>query len=93
MKTKYLLPVLLLSLSLFGGCAVNPVSGKQDLVLLSESDEIALGRKTNKEVLQQYKVYDDPALQAYVQNIGNRLRLKATAIILFTASPYLIVRK
>lgn len=77
MKTKYLIPVLFLSLSLFGGCAVNPVSGKQDLVLLSESDEIALGRKTNKEVLQQYKVYDDPALQAYVQNIGNKVALKS----------------
>ncbi len=77
MKTKYLLPTLLLSLSLFGGCAVNPVSGKQDLVLLSESDEIALGRKTNEEVLQQYKVYDDPALQAYVQNIGNKVALNS----------------
>ena len=77
MKTKYLIPVLLLSLSLFGGCAVNPVSGKQDLVLLSESDEIALGRKTNKEVLQQYSVYDNPALQAYVQNIGNKVALNS----------------
>lgn len=77
MKTKYRLLVLLLLLSLFGGCAVNPVSGKQDLVLLSEGDEIALGRKTNQEVLQQYKVYDNPALQAYVQNIGTKLALNS----------------
>lgn len=77
MKMKYLLPIFLFSLSLFTGCAVNPVSGKQDLVLLSESDEIALGHKTNQEVLQQYKIYDDPALQAYVQKIGNKVALKS----------------
>ncbi|MGB1799665.1 MAG: M48 family metalloprotease [Gammaproteobacteria bacterium] len=77
MKSKFILPVLLLSLSLFGGCAVNPVSGKQDLVLMSESDEIALGHKTNQQVLQQYRVYDDPALQAYVQKIGNKVALKS----------------
>jgi predicted Zn-dependent protease len=77
MKTKYLIPVFLLLLSLFNGCAVNPVSGKQELVLLSESDEIALGRKTNKEVLQQYNVYENQSLQTYVQNIGNKVALKS----------------
>lgn len=77
MNTKYLFPVCLLLLSLTSACAVNPVSGKQDLVLLSESDEIALGRETNKEVLQQYSVYDNPALQTYVQNVGNKVALNS----------------
>jgi len=73
MKTLYLIPTLLLFFSILSSCAVNPVSGKQDLVLLSENDEIALGRKTNQEVLQQYSVYDNPALQAYVQNVGAKV--------------------
>jgi predicted Zn-dependent protease len=73
MTTKYLIPIYLLLFSLLSSCAVNPVSGKQDLVLLSENDEIALGRETNKEILQQYSVYDNPALQAYVQNVGNKV--------------------
>ncbi|MBL1143008.1 MAG: M48 family metalloprotease [Proteobacteria bacterium] len=77
MKTKYLIPVCLIILSLGSACAVNPVSGKQDLVLLSENDEIALGRETNKEVLQQYTVYDNPALQAYVQNVGNKVAINS----------------
>ncbi len=58
---------------LSGACAVNPVTGEQDLVLLTEDDEIALGRKANAEVLKQYAVYDNPALQNYVQEIGQRL--------------------
>ncbi len=73
MKTKYLIPTFLLIYSLLSACAVNPVSGKQDLVLLSEQDEIALGRKTNEEVLQQYNVYDNAALQKYVQDVGSKV--------------------
>jgi len=73
MNIKYLTPVYLLLFLLISSCAVNPVTGKQDLVLLSEADEIALGRKTNQEVLQQYSVYENPALQKYVQNVGDKV--------------------
>ena len=74
MNIRYLLPATLLFFLFLGGCAVNPVSGKQDLVLLSEQDEIALGRQTNQEVLKEYSVYDEnPALQKYVQEVGNKL--------------------
>ena len=66
---------LTLSLILFNisGCAVNPATGNQDLVLMSEQNEIALGRKTHQEILQQYSVYDNPELQSYVSNVGEKL--------------------
>ena len=68
------LPLYILFSFLLGSCAVNPVTGKQDLVLLSEQDEIALGRQTSTEVLKEYSVYDDnPALQKYVQEVGSKL--------------------
>lgn len=54
-------------------CATNPVTGAQDIVFMSEQQEISLGRETNKEVLAQYGVYDDPELQVYVQQVGERL--------------------
>lgn len=66
--------LLLLFISIyFGGCAVNPATGSQDLVLMSEQSEIALGRNTHKEILQQYSVYDNPELQAYVSSVGEKL--------------------
>lgn len=77
MYTKKLIPLLLILLLLNGACAVNPVTGKQDLVLMSESDELVLGRQTNEEVLKQYTVYDNPALQNYVQAIGQKLAKKS----------------
>lgn len=54
----------------FIGCARNPVSGQQDFVMMSESQEINLGRNADVDVRKQYKVYDNPALQSYVNRVG-----------------------
>ncbi len=53
-----------------GGCAVNPVSGHNDFVMMSESQEIAEGRDANPKIIEQYGQYDEQALQAYVQRVG-----------------------
>ena len=41
-------------LSWIVSCAVNPVSGKHELMLLSEADEVKLGRQTDAEVIKEY---------------------------------------
>ena len=60
-----------------GGCASNPVTGKQDFVLMSEEQEINLGRQAHQQILKQYSVYEDPALQEYVSNIVEELSAKS----------------
>jgi predicted Zn-dependent protease len=65
--------VLLLVLQ---ACATNPVSGKREFAL-SESWEINAGKQYHQEILKQYTVYDDPALQEYVNSIGQRLAKKS----------------
>jgi predicted Zn-dependent protease len=64
--------VLILSL-LSGSCAVNPVSGGTELMLLSESDEIKLGKQTDAEVRHEYGVYEDQKLKAYLNDMCHRL--------------------
>lgn len=54
-------------------CATNPVTGKRELSLLSEAQEIAIGRQTDAEVRREMGVYDDPSLQRYVSDLGHRL--------------------
>ena len=54
-------------------CATNPVSGKSEMALMSEAEEIATGKKLHVQVTQQMGVYDDPALADYVQELGTRL--------------------
>ena len=55
------------------GCAVNPVTGQQEFVLMSEQQELAIGNQANRQVLQQYQVYPDQQLQIYVASVGQRL--------------------
>lgn len=62
-----------LALLALAGCAQNPVSGQQDLVLMSEAQEINLGRSANADVQKQYKAYNSPALQDYVDSVGQKI--------------------
>jgi len=58
------------ALLLAAGCAVNPVSGKNELSLVSQSDEIAMGKQGAADVARTIGLYNDPAVQAYVSKVG-----------------------
>ncbi len=58
-------------------CAINPVTGEADFVTISESQEIAQGKQYHQTILAQYGAYDDPELQAYVNDIGQKLAAKS----------------
>ncbi|MCX5833388.1 MAG: M48 family metalloprotease [Deltaproteobacteria bacterium] len=68
-KGFILIGVVLLTIS----CAVNPVTGGRDFMLVSEEDEIKLGRQTDAGVTKEYGLYDDQRLAAYVNEMGQRL--------------------
>lgn len=65
--------VLMLSAALAAGCATNPVTGKSQLSLISESQEIQMGRDAAQQTLQQIGEVKDPGLQAYVSRIGKEI--------------------
>lgn len=54
-------------------CAVNPVTGKKEFMLITESQEIALGRQTDEQVVETYGLYKNPALENYVNAIGQKM--------------------
>jgi predicted Zn-dependent protease len=56
-------------------CATNPVTGKRELALVSESQEIE-GRQGAAEVTAAIGLYPNATLQGYVNRIG--LALAAT---------------
>ncbi|OGT02458.1 MAG: peptidase M48 Ste24p [Gallionellales bacterium RIFCSPLOWO2_12_FULL_59_22] len=63
-----------LALALLGGCAQNPVTGQSNFVMMSENQEIAIGRQYHEEVIgKEYRVYESKALQDYVNHIGQKL--------------------
>ncbi len=65
--------LILLSLFAFSGCAQNPVTGRNDFVMMSENQEMAVGRKSDEQVKKQYAVYPDRNLQEYVNRVGQKL--------------------
>ena len=67
----------LLIFFILNSCSVNPVTGQQDFVMMSENQEISLGKKYHAQVLQQTPAYNDQELQNYVQRIGDSLSIKS----------------
>jgi predicted Zn-dependent protease len=54
-------------------CATNPVTGDRQLALISEAQELEIGRSTAAEVRQSIGLVDDRELQSYVQRVGATL--------------------
>lgn len=65
----------LITVSAISACAVNPVTGKRELTLVSEEQEINIGKENYLPTQQtqggQYTV--DPKLSIYVNQVGQRL--------------------
>lgn len=55
---------------LIPSCAVNPVTGKKQLMLMSESQEIALGADYDPQVLATFGEYKDDRLYAFMEKTG-----------------------
>jgi predicted Zn-dependent protease len=54
-------------------CATNPVSGNPNFVVMTEAQEISMGRSYDAVVRKQYRVYDSQDLQDYVDQVGQKL--------------------
>lgn len=59
--------------ALLQGCAVNPVSGDREFVLVSENQEIAMGAQGAESVSRSVGLVDDEAMQTYVQGLGMKM--------------------
>jgi predicted Zn-dependent protease len=58
-------------------CVTNPATGRSQLNLLSEAQEIALGRESDQQIRAEMGVYDDAGWQAYVSRVGLAMAKKS----------------
>ena len=72
MRTLVLIALLLV----VGSCATNPVTGESELSLVSESQEISMGKSYSAEVRQSIGDYPDSNVQRYVNNLGQSIAAK-----------------
>ncbi len=54
-------------------CAVNPVTGKKEIMLISQSEEINMGKEIDRAIRIEYGLYYDPAMSAYVERVGRQI--------------------
>ena len=69
----YISVLVILFFTLISSCAVNPVTGKKEFMLLSESDEIKMGQQADKQVVQMYGIYADENIAEYIDNLGQKM--------------------
>lgn len=56
------------------GCAVDPVTGRQTLMLMSESQEISIDQQQSpQQFSSDYGPVQDASVNAYLSEVGNRL--------------------
>jgi predicted Zn-dependent protease len=54
-------------------CATNPVTGRPQVVLMSEAQEIQMGKEAAPQIAASMGLYEDAELQRYVEGIGLRM--------------------
>lgn len=55
------------------GCAMNPVTGRKQFVLMSEKQEIGMGKESDAQVMAFFGSYDDPRLQKFISEKGKEM--------------------
>ena len=78
MKKKNLLSfyqrvVIIFVILITASCAVNPVTGKKELMLLSENQEKALGLQSDPSIIANYGLYADEKMQAFINEKGKEM--------------------
>jgi len=63
-----LMPVLVLLMA-----AIPPAQDMWAFTIISEDQEVEIGKKVDQEVVKKYGLYENPDLKAYVEEIGQRL--------------------
>ncbi len=54
-------------------CAINPVTGKKQFVLMSEAQEVAMGQQSDPEIIAFFGLYENPELQEFITEKGNEM--------------------
>ncbi len=60
--------IIVLTVIFIVACAVNPVTGKRQFVLMSESQEIAMGTEYDPQVVAQFGEYNDAELSSFIKS-------------------------
>jgi predicted Zn-dependent protease len=70
---KPLFRIFIAAALMMAGCYTNPVTGRQSLVLVQPSEELALGAQSFKEIEQKEKISTNRTANDRVRRVGERI--------------------
>ena len=73
MKKYITISCLVVTVSLFTECARNPVTGRKQVVLMSEEQEIAMGKEADPQIIAQFGLYEDSSIQNFIISKGKQM--------------------
>ena len=73
MKKYILLGFFSATIFLINSCATNPVTGKRQVVLMTEEQELAMGKEADPQIVAQYGLYQDAGLQSFITQKGKEM--------------------
>ncbi|MEO5984605.1 MAG: M48 family metalloprotease [Ferruginibacter sp.] len=73
MKKLALISCFSITMVMFNNCARNPVTGKKQVVFMSEAQELAMGQEADPQIIAQYGLYDDKSLQDFINEKGKAM--------------------
>jgi predicted Zn-dependent protease len=76
MGEKYGILTTAILLALCAGCAVNPLTGEQEFMLMTESQDLEIGKKYAPQIEKEMggKIPDN-ALQNYINSVGQKVAM------------------
>ncbi len=73
MKKYTSIGLLIIAILFFTACSRNPVTGKKQVVLMTEEQEIAMGKEADPQIIAQYGLYPDSLLQNFITEKGKKM--------------------
>lgn len=58
---------------LINACSRNPVTGKRQVVFMSEAQELAMGKEADPQIIASFGLYEDSTLQRFIREKGNQM--------------------
>jgi predicted Zn-dependent protease len=72
-KSRLFTCFLVLLCILLDSCAKNPVTGKRQVMFMSEAQEIAMGKEADPQIVNYFGLYEDPTLQRFINEKGQQM--------------------
>lgn len=73
MKKYTSIGLLIMAILFLTACATNPVTGKRQVVLMSEEQELEMGKEADPQIIAQYGLYPDSVLQKFINEKGKKM--------------------